>query len=353
MPDDVFKGVLIRERRRADRFNRPFLLLVVPVNGQRFLERSVVWSQTIEALAAAKRESDVLGWIEPQSVLGIIMPEVDVTDAEHPCKIEARVRRELAKRLSAPVAAALPVRFHLYCPPDHADARSGGAVDPIVYSLCTRADQNPVRDGLKRGLDIVGSLTMVTLLAPVFLVVAALIKWKSPGPVLFRQVRIGRMAMPFEMLKFRTMAVGADHGLHRKFVTQFVKSSDNPQESADGPVFKITKDPRVTPIGHVLRKTSLDELPQFWNVLRGDMSLVGPRPPLAYELEQYQPWHWRRVMEAKPGLTGLWQVTGRSRTTFDGMVRLDLRYAKAASLWTDIKILLATPKAVISGKGAC
>ena len=107
------------------------------------------------------------------------------------------------------------------------------------------------------------------------------------------------------------------------------------------------------PIGRILRRTSLDELPQLWNVLRGDMSLVGPRPPLAYEVEQYQSWHRRRVLEAKPGLTGLWQVTGRSRTTFDEMVRLDLRYAQSCSVWTDIKILLATPRAVISGKGAC
>src|SRR5581483_2181626 len=102
-----------------------------------------------------------------------------------------------------------------------------------------------------------------------------------------------------------------------------------------------------------LRKTSLDEVPQFWNVLRGDMSLVGPRPPIQYEVDQYRTWHCRRVLEAKPGITGLWQVAGRSRTTFDDMVRLDLRYAKAPTVWTDVKILLATPAAIIAGKGAC
>ena len=133
----------------------------------------------------------------------------------------------------------------------------------------------------------------------------------------------------------------------------FIQSSGQSQESPANTTFKLAHDPRITPIGHLLRKTSLDELPQFWNVLSGDMSLVGPRPPLAYEVEQYKPWHCRRVLEAKPGITGLWQVTGRSRTTFDEMVRLDLRYAKSYSLWTDIKILLATPRAVISGKGAC
>jgi len=118
-------------------------------------------------------------------------------------------------------------------------------------------------------------------------------------------------------------------------------------------VFKIVNDPRVTRVGRLLRKTSLDELPQLLNVLRGDMSLVGPRPPMPYEVAQYKAWHYRRVVDAKPGMTGLWQVTGRSRTTFDEMVRLDLRYARKCSTWEDIRILLATPRAVISGKGAC
>jgi lipopolysaccharide/colanic/teichoic acid biosynthesis glycosyltransferase len=159
------------------------------------------------------------------------------------------------------------------------------------------------------------------------------------------------MMKPFTMFKFRTMHVDADHKLHQEYVTRFITSNAD----AGGPekVFKITNDPRVTAVGHILRKTSLDELPQLWNVLRGDMSLVGPRPPLGYELEQYKRWHYRRILEAKPGITGLWQVRGRSRTTFDQMVRLDLQYAKTCSVWNDMKILLATPAAVISGKGAC
>ena len=115
----------------------------------------------------------------------------------------------------------------------------------------------------------------------------------------------------------------------------------------------MTNDSRITPVGRFIRRTSLDELPQLWNVLVGDMSLVGPRPPLQYEVDQYQPWHRRRLMDVKPGITGLWQVAGRSRTTFDEMVRLDLRYARTCSPWTDVKILLATPAAVVTGKGAC
>jgi lipopolysaccharide/colanic/teichoic acid biosynthesis glycosyltransferase len=154
------------------------------------------------------------------------------------------------------------------------------------------------------------------------------------------------------MLKFRTMQSDADHRLHQEFVNSFIKASGPVGEPGRDGIFKLTADPRVTPIGRILRITSLDELPQLWNVLRGHMSLVGPRPPLPYELEQYEPWHRSRVLEAKTGLTGLWQVVGRSRTTFDEMVRLDLQYARTRSLWTDIKILLATPGAVMSGKGA-
>jgi lipopolysaccharide/colanic/teichoic acid biosynthesis glycosyltransferase len=149
------------------------------------------------------------------------------------------------------------------------------------------------------------------------------------------------------------MHVDADHAVHQQFVSSFINCRDRAAQAGKTELFKIVDDPRVTPIGRFLRRSSLDELPQLWNVLRGDMSLVGPRPPLPYEVTQYHSWHRRRILEAKPGVTGLWQVTGRSRTTFDEMVRLDLRYARDRSIWIDLKILLATPRAVLSGKGAC
>src|SRR5262249_9841949 len=143
-----------------------------------------------------------------------------------------------------------------------------------------------------------------------------------------------------------------DEGLHHQFVSWFITASAHGADLGTNGLFKLSNDPRITPLGRFLRKTSLDELPQLWNVLIGEMSLVGPRPPLPYELEQYQPWHRRRILEAKPGVTGLWQVTGRSRTTVDEMVRLDLKYARKRSLWVDLKILLRTPAAVLGGKGA-
>jgi lipopolysaccharide/colanic/teichoic acid biosynthesis glycosyltransferase len=214
---------------------------------------------------------------------------------------------------------------------------------------------------VKRGLDIVLSLGVLVALSPFLSLIAAFIKLTSPGPVLFKQVRIGRRVRPFTMLKFRSMHAGADAKAHQEYISWYItasgKSDSRHHQTGNGdgsePLFKLTDDPRVTPVGRFLRKMSLDELPQLWNVFRGDMSLVGPRPPLPYELEQYEPWHRRRVLEAKPGVTGLWQVRGRSRTTFEEMVRLDLEYVRTRSLWTDLKILLATPRAVVSSKGAC
>ncbi len=135
-------------------------------------------------------------------------------------------------------------------------------------------------------------------------------------------------------------------------MTAFIDAGNAEHVKAEDTPFKIKADPRVTSIGRVLRRTSIDELPQLWNVLRGDMSLVGPRPPIDYELARYQPWHWRRVLEAKPGMTGLWQVAGRSQTSFDGMVRMDVAYARSRSLRLDLWILFHTPRAVITGKGA-
>jgi lipopolysaccharide/colanic/teichoic acid biosynthesis glycosyltransferase len=246
------------------------------------------------------------------------------------------------------------IRLRVYPEPRRAGAEGLWPVDPLLYpELRSGQEQGTMYDAIKRGLDVIGSLTLLAILSPLFLLIAGLVKSSSRGPIFFRQVRIGQMMKPFTMLKFRTMYVNADQGLHHEFVSAFIKASGRVHQLGKNGFFKLSNDPRITPVGRLLRKTSLDELPQLWNVLRGAMSLVGPRPPLPYELDQYEPWHRRRVLEAKPGITGLWQVAGRSRTTFDEMVRLDLRYARTRSLWADIKILLATPAAVISGKGAC
>jgi lipopolysaccharide/colanic/teichoic acid biosynthesis glycosyltransferase len=206
---------------------------------------------------------------------------------------------------------------------------------------------------IKRCVDIAGSLTAILFAAPVFLTIAAVIKLTSKGPILFRQKRVGQYGRTFTFLKFRSMYLNNDPAIHEDYVKRLIAGSVDSNAGPGGrSVYKLTNDPRITPVGRFLRKTSLDELPQFFNVLSGGMSLVGPRPPIPYEVECYDIWHKRRLLAVKPGITGLWQVTGRSRNTFDEMVRLDLRYAKSRSLWLDLKILLQTPRAVVLGDGA-
>jgi exopolysaccharide biosynthesis polyprenyl glycosylphosphotransferase len=194
---------------------------------------------------------------------------------------------------------------------------------------------------VKRALDVLLAAWGLTLFAPLWLVIALAIRLESPGPVLFRQERVGRDESRFVLLKFRSMRADADQVVQELW--QY--------NEASGPLFKMRQDPRLTRVGRVLRRWSLDEWPQLWNVLRGDMSLVGPRPPLPREVDQYEPWH-RRRLDAAPGLTGLWQVSGRSELSFDEMVMLDLYYIENWSLGLDLRILLRTIPAVFRGGGA-
>jgi lipopolysaccharide/colanic/teichoic acid biosynthesis glycosyltransferase len=197
-------------------------------------------------------------------------------------------------------------------------------------------------------------MVAIILCLPTMLLIGIAIKLTSKGPILFRQTRLGQYGTTFTFLKFRSMTAGNDSTIHEQFVKQLITGEAIPSgASANEPKrYKLTADPRITAVGRILRKTSLDELPQFFNVLKGEMSLVGPRPPIPYEFRCYGLWHKQRLMAVRPGITGLWQVEGRSRTSFEEMVRLDIRYARYWSLWLDIKILLQTPRAVISGAGA-
>ena len=344
LSEELFRGVLRRERHRAARFETHLLLVLVSAKSPASVTASE-WRTLMTGLRASIRDTDIVGWAERGNVLGILLPDFDSLPASQRASVEKRLRKALE-----PAGESLTVAVHHPAPLTSTDAAAHSAVDPLLLKLCARGRQTVRHEIIKRALDVAGSLALLLVLAPLLLVVAAMIKCTSRGSILFRQERVGRWARPFTMWKFRTMTAGADPSLHRKFVSAFIRQEEKRTEAA--PVFKLTDDPRVTRLGRFLRRTSIDELPQLFNVLLGHMSLVGPRPPLPYELEQYQPWHRRRVLEAKPGVTGLWQIAGRSRTTFDGMVRLDLRYVRTRSLWTDIKILLATPAAVISGKGA-
>jgi exopolysaccharide biosynthesis polyprenyl glycosylphosphotransferase len=201
---------------------------------------------------------------------------------------------------------------------------------------------------MKRVMDIVGSTIAITFTLPLVLVVAIAIKLTSRGPILFRQKRLGYHGREFMFLKFRSMYMDQPKG-HSDYVSSLV-SEEFGKMGTNG-VFKLQNDPRITPIGTFLRRTSIDELPQFLNVLLGQMSLVGPRPAMPYEFKYYETWHKKRL-SIKPGITGLWQVSGRRRVTFDEMVEMDLKYAATQTFWLDLKILLRTPFVVLTGQGA-
>lgn len=221
---------------------------------------------------------------------------------------------------------------------------------------------------LKRMVDIVGALLAIVMLAPVFIMAALWVYFDSPGPVIFRQERIGArrvfkdgkatwVMVPFTIYKFRTMSNGAASDIHQKFVKAFMKNdleTVKAMQSEDKPstgTFKLNDDPRVTRSGKWLRRTSLDELPQLFNVLCGEMSLVGPRPALDYEVDEYEDWQLMRLA-CKQGITGYWQINGRSESSFEHMVKQDIWYAYHQSFWLDIKIIINTPLAVLAGKGA-
>jgi lipopolysaccharide/colanic/teichoic acid biosynthesis glycosyltransferase len=206
----------------------------------------------------------------------------------------------------------------------------------------------PLAEFAIRLLDLLGAAIALFVLSPLLLTVAAGIKLDSRGKILFRQRRLGKDLEPFSVAKFRTMTEGADSGAHRSHIERMMADGDR---QGTQPMSKLQEDARVTRIGSLLRRTSIDELPQLWNVLRGEMSLVGPRPPIQYEVDRYPPEAFRRFA-VRPGVTGLWQVRGRSLLTFKQMIELDAEYVETRSLGLNIKILLLTLPAVIHGKGA-
>lgn len=212
-----------------------------------------------------------------------------------------------------------------------------------------------------RIVDLVLVVLAFPILLPLFLLIAIAIRCDSEGPVFFVQERVGARPQlkdgqlmwtvtPFRMIKFRSMVHNADQSLHQEHIKQFVQGTVKAAEDTNAAV-KIAQDPRITRVGHILRKSSMDELPQLLNVLRGDMSLVGPRPVPLYEVAEYQEWHFERLA-ALPGLTGLWQIEGRGQVSFEEMVGMDVAYVRQQSLWLNIKILAKTPFAVLSGRGA-
>ena len=341
--EQLFRDALVRERKRADRFEEAFTILLIAFDRER-LTPAAVW-RLAESLSQTPAAVDVLGWFQQDSVLGLIRSAAAGDAAIAAAALTNAVHEAMARGLPVDLVSSCSIHCETY------PCRSEAIAPAVLVDRRLRREPRLVQAAAKRTLDIAGSAACLMAFGPVLLCVAAVVKLTSNGPVFFRQQRVGEAGHPFTMFKFRTMQFNADHRIHQEYVEKFIQSGQQTSSGKDA-VFKLVNDPRLTSVGDFLRRSSLDELPQFWNVLRGDMSLVGPRPPLPYEVARYKQWHRRRVLEAKPGITGLWQVTGRSRTTFDEMVRLDLRYARTCSVWNDLHILLATPKAVLSGKGA-
>jgi exopolysaccharide biosynthesis polyprenyl glycosylphosphotransferase len=301
------------------------------------------------------RESDLVGWYQEGVVLGVIFTEVSLEGTNSITQLlYSKVMEALRENLDHSLTSKLRVTVHLFPERWDKDHPQRVADSKLYPEVSNKKSKQSFPMMVKRAMDIAGSIALLILFSPIFVAIAVAIKLTSRGPVFFKQERVGHLGRVFQCLKFRTMYVDNDATIHRNYVQNFIagKVQEQCKSEAGTAVYKIKDDPRVTPIGRFLRKTSLDELPQFWNVLCGEMSLVGPRPPVAYEFEVYDFWHRRRVLELRPGVTGLWQVSGRSRTSFDDMVRMDLRYSQRWSLWLDVKILLATPMAVFTGNGA-
>jgi exopolysaccharide biosynthesis polyprenyl glycosylphosphotransferase len=356
LAENLFRKFLCWERKRAERFGKSFLLMLMDAGRVLQANRNQrVLTRILSALSCSTRETDIAGWYREGAVLGVIFTEVHRAERNALQNLVlAKLREAGHVGLGAEWVDQIRISFHFF-PEDWDKPSVSPLSDEKLYpDLSERNDARKFPHFVKRAMDIVGSIMALILFSPLFVVIALAIKLTSKGPILFKQQRIGQYGALFTFLKFRSMKSENDPRIHREYVKRFITGevdSRHPGHSRSV-VYKIQEDPRITRVGKFLRKTSLDELPQFINILKGNMSLVGPRPPISYELEMYHIWHRRRVLEVKPGITGLWQVKGRSRTKFDDMVRLDLQYARTWSPWLDLMILLQTPRAVLSSDGA-
>jgi len=350
-----FRRMITIERKRSERSRKPFMLLLLDMGDDLPSEKNgKILGRILSALSASTRDTDVTGWYSDNCVVGVMFTEISHGEgASTPSTIITRVTQTLQKNLSLEQFNKVTLSFHVFPEGWDEEAEQGPTNRTLYPDLSEREDGRKLSRLTKRMMDVVGSSLALAFFSPLFLVIAAAVKLTSSGPVFFRQRRVGQHGNTFVFLKFRSMYTNNDAKVHKQYVQKLIagKADKHPSSGNGQGVYKLTKDSRITRVGAFLRKTSLDELPQFLNVLKGEMSLVGPRPPIPYEVEAYDIWHRRRLLEAKPGITGLWQVSGRSRVKFDDMVRLDLQYARNWSPWMDIKILLRTPSAMVLGEG--
>jgi lipopolysaccharide/colanic/teichoic acid biosynthesis glycosyltransferase len=366
---DVFQAIVDRERHRSDRNRHVFSVALFETGHRPGCEKTA--RDVADVLAGTVRCTDEVGWFADGNI-GVLLPETQPAGAW----------RFAEKAVEALRTRGLSAVFEIYTYPSDAALRddrddrrqlhmnaildSGRGAAPVrprragpfpLFDRFSPGEEDPAAnpdgntgpgDGLfirplsrvKRVFDIAGAVLGLLVLAPLLLVIAVLVRLQSPGPVLFTQERIGLLGRPFRCYKFRTMRVDSDTAVHHRHIRRLMEE--------DAPLAKLDDgaDPRLLSFGRLLRRSGLDELPQLWNVLKGDMSLIGPRPCIPYEYADLRRWQ-RRRSDAVPGLTGLWQVSGKNRTTFNEMMRLDIRYARRRSLRLDLAILWRTVPAIV------
>ena len=340
--DSYFFEKLRIEKLRAQR-SKSTLSIILLVLEKEIDSESINMRAILDVIRTKTRDTDITGFIN-HTTIGVLLPDTDENGAKQLCEKLVKANPQFSATTSS------------Y--PDHIfeSLEKIGSIQPDAhpFELKDTMDNFWFKLFFKRALDIVGSIIGIVSLAPVMLITALIIKATSPGPVIFSQIRLGKKGIPFKFYKFRSMHTNMDDKIHRDYIQSFINGDLTKinQGDAEKPFYKMKADPRITRIGRFIRKTSIDELPQFFNVLKGDMSLVGPRPPLSYEAEKYQSWHLRRIVDMKPGITGLWQVEGRSNTEWDDAVRLDIRYIQNWSFIMDLKILFRTVEIVLKCRGA-
>ncbi|MEI6267265.1 MAG: exopolysaccharide biosynthesis polyprenyl glycosylphosphotransferase [Methylococcaceae bacterium] len=340
--DSYFFEKLRLEKLRAQRSKSTLSIILLALENETDNE-AINMRAILDGIRTKTRDTDISGFINHKTI-GVLLPDTDEKGARELCEKLVNENSKFSATTS------------IY--PDHIFESLGkiGSIQPDAhpFELKDSLDNFWIKLFFKRALDIAGSIIGILLLAPVMLMTALIIKVTSPGPVIFSQIRLGKKGIPFKFYKFRSMHINMDDKIHREYIKNYINGhlAKINQGDANEPFYKMKTDPRITRIGRFIRKTSIDEIPQFFNVLKGDMSLVGPRPPLSYEAEKYQSWHLRRIVDMKPGITGLWQIEGRSNTEWDDAVRLDIRYIQNWSLIMDLKILFRTVEIVLRCRGA-
>lgn len=334
---ELFLSQLQRERRRSERTKDPLSLAVFRYDSGNINELAAA-DRLAQHLHRIKRDIDVVGYIDVGTI-GVILLDTNAEGAQ-------RFLLRLSTRLNGLRFLGTTFTF-----PDNIFDRLLSGVDACspAQSIFFDRTNGCLQAIAKRLIDIVIASTVLVLCAPLMLATAIAVAMTSPGPAIFRQTRLGKDGTPLVMNKFRSMYQDADERIHRDHVAKLIGDApDGEDEANDKKTWqKLDNDPRITPIGRIIRNLKIDELPQLFNVLKGDLSLVGPRPPIPYEVAFYQAWHLGRILAVKPGITGFWQIESGGNVTFDDMVRMDLQYVANASILLDLKILYRTAAVVV------